>query len=124
MQARTLRDAAPDVAQAIGQAAIDSSRSDEERKLATDTVRQLGLRAIAPKNTYVLASTNSIESSELRSGVFTHYLPRGLSGEAPIRRDSNVRLAELSQLVTTSVKLPHTPLKTKLLSSHLVNTME
>jgi len=35
--------------------------------------------------------------------VFTHYLLRGLSGEASVKRDSNVRLTELSQFVIREV---------------------
>jgi caspase domain-containing protein len=107
-QARMLRDVAPTVAQAIAQVAEDSSRPPEERELATDTIRQIGLVSTAPTNTFVFSSSASthysVESDLLRSSAFTHYLLRGLSGEASVKRDGNVRLSELADFVISRVK--------------------
>jgi Caspase domain len=116
-QAATLRDVAPAVAQAITQAAIDASRSSDERQLATNTVRQLGLRSTVPVDTYVLFSSGdkelSYEDSKLGSSFFAHYLLRGLSGEAGSGMEKNIRVSELSEFVTKGVqnatKLRQTP---------------
>jgi hypothetical protein len=106
-QARTLQDVAPEVPKAIAQAAIDSSRSLEERALAASAVRQIGLTSTAPSKAAVLsssaASTTSLESPEFQGGIFTHYLLKGLSGEASETRDGNVRLAELMAFVDRRV---------------------
>jgi hypothetical protein len=107
-QALMLRDVAPTVAQAIAQAAEDSSRPPEERQLATDTIRQIGLVSTAPTNTFVFSSSASTHfsdgSTELRSSLFTHYLLAGLAGEASIKKDGNVRLSELADFVISKVK--------------------
>ena len=106
-QAATLSGAGPSVVQAIAEAAKDSRRSSEEREIATSAVQQLGLRSIAPGNTFVLSATsrlqNSMESSELGGGVFTYYLIRGLSGDADLRKDGSIRLSELGLFVIRSV---------------------
>jgi hypothetical protein len=106
-QARTLRDVAPSVAQAIEQAAEDENRPSEERQLATNAVRQIGLAAAAPANTWVFAASGdaevSVGSDEFNGSVFTHHLLRGLSGEASINKDGNVSLEALSLFVRDQV---------------------
>lgn len=46
----------------------------------------------------------SLESSGLRQGVFSHFLIRGLKGEADINRDRIVSVQELFDFVTQNVK--------------------
>jgi uncharacterized caspase-like protein len=101
--------------QAIAEAANDSTRSGEERNIASDAVQQLGLRSITPSdNTFVLSSSSrnqvSMESSKLRGGVFTYYLVRGLSGEASLRKDGSIRPSELGLFF---VKQVHSPMLTE-----------
>ena len=101
--------AGPSVVQAIAEAANDSTRSGEERNIASDAVQQLGLRSITPSdNTFVLSSSSrnqvSMESSKLRGGVFTYYLVRGLSGEASLRKDGSIRPSELGLFVSRSIR--------------------
>lgn len=107
-QARTLRDVAPSVAQAIDQAANDSNRPSEERQLATNAIRQIGLAAAAPSNTWMLSASGSgqtaFKGAKPAGNVFTHYLLRGLAGEASINKDGNVSLSALSQYVISRVK--------------------
>jgi hypothetical protein len=65
------------------------------------------LRSLIPGGTFVLSSGGmkvSRESSELRGGIFTHYLLRGLSGDASFSRDGSIRVSELVAFVTRSVK--------------------
>ena len=45
-----------------------------------------------------------MEMEKLNGGVFTHYLLRGLSGEAR-NKDGNVSLAALAQFVQNQVRL-------------------
>jgi hypothetical protein len=107
-QAATLPSAEPSVVQAIAEAATDTARSSEERGIATNTVQELGLRSVAPGGTFILASSGgrqmSLESGELGGGVFTHYLLRGLLGEARHERDGSVRFSELAHFVVQSVR--------------------
>jgi hypothetical protein len=105
-QARTLRDIAPTVVQAIAAAATDFSRSDEERQLATKVIRQTALASTAPVTTSVLfAGTNSkeYERADLNGGIFTHYLLKGMAGEADSDRNGSIRLDELNLFVTRMV---------------------
>jgi hypothetical protein len=107
-QARTLRDIAPGVAQAIAQAALDSRRPEDERQLATQAIRQVGVTSIVPEDTFLLSSASeggvSFEDARLSGSVFTRYLLRGLSGEAAEKKDGDVRLHQLSEFVMTKVK--------------------
>ena len=107
-QARTLRDFAPAVVQAIAQAAGDSNRPVEERKIATDMTHLIGLRSMAPSSTFVLSSASGAEytreSVALGGGVFTNYLLQGLAGKADVSRDGNIRFLDLSNFVTQQVK--------------------
>jgi hypothetical protein len=48
---------------------------------------------------------NSLEDPRMHGGVFTRYLLRGLSGQDAEKKDSNVRLLELTQFVTSRVKV-------------------
>jgi hypothetical protein len=101
-QARTLRDA-PNVVQAIASAAEDANRSLEERKLAKNAVRQMGLVGIAPTNTFVLSSSSERGDSKRESSEFTSYLLRGLKGEASVQKDGNVRFSDLRDFVTAGI---------------------
>jgi Caspase domain len=107
-QASTLSGAGPSVVQAIAEAAKDTSRSSEERDIATSAVQQLGLRSIAPGTTFVLSASDrsqpAMESPKLKGGVFTHYLIRGLSGDADLRKDGSIRLSALGLFVARSVR--------------------
>lgn len=107
-QAATLPSAEPSVVQAIAEAATDTARSGEERGIATNTVQELGLRSIAPGGTFILASSGkgqmSLESDHLGGGIFTHYLLRGLLGEAHGERHGSVRFSELAHFVMGSVR--------------------
>lgn len=46
----------------------------------------------------------SLESSGLRQGVFSHFLIRGLKGEADINRDEVVSIKELYSFINTNVR--------------------
>jgi hypothetical protein len=106
-QARTLRDIAPGVAQAIANAATDSARSAEERQLATKVIRQAGLVSTAPDTTALLyaalESDISYERSDSGGGIFTYYLMKGLAGQASRSKDGNVRLRDLNSFVSKGV---------------------
>jgi Caspase domain len=106
-QAATLPSAEPGVVQAIAEAAEDTARSGEERRIATNAVQQLGLRSIAPRGTFIFSSSSavqlSMETDALQGGVFTHYLLRGLSGEASLEKDGSVRVSELAHFIIRSV---------------------
>jgi hypothetical protein len=106
-QAATLQSVQPGVVQAIIDAAKDTSRPGEERKIATAAAQQIGLRSITPNDTFVLASSNrsqmSYQGSDISGGVFTHFLIKGLSGEASLRGDGSIRLSDLALFVTRSV---------------------
>jgi hypothetical protein len=106
-QAAKLPSAEPSVVHVIAEAAKDSSRSGEERKIATDAVQHLGLRSIAPSGTFVFASSSGLEHSheddKLGGGVFTYYLLRGLSGAAATPESGSVRTSELATYIQQSV---------------------
>lgn len=50
------------------------------------------------------SNETSLESSGLRQGVFTHYLIRGLKGEANTNRDNYVSITELFNFVQQNVR--------------------
>jgi Caspase domain len=106
-QAATLSNAEPSVVHAIAEAAKDSTRSGEERKIATDAVQELGLRSITPRGAFVFSSSSgtqpSSESDELKGGIFTYSLLRGLSGAASNNKDGSVRVSELAHYLARSV---------------------
>jgi hypothetical protein len=99
LQARTLKDTAPNVARAIASAAFDASRSSEERELASGIARQLGLALTATVNTFVLSAGLAMESDDLKAGPFTYFLVKGLSGEASANKDGNIRLSDLANYI-------------------------
>jgi hypothetical protein len=93
-QAVTLRDPGPGIVSAIIQAAGDLNRSEEERQIAKATSGDIGLASASPPGSYLLGaagSFTSLESGDLGGDVFTHFLLRGLSGEASPMHDGNVR---------------------------------
>jgi Caspase domain len=106
-QAATLQSAQPGVVQAIIDAAKNSSRPPEERKIASAAAQQIGARSITPSNTLALISSSrsqaSYESPQIEGGVFTHFLIKGLSGAAGFGADGSIRLSELGLFVTKSV---------------------
>lgn len=63
----------------------------------------------AVKGTAVVTSSSgqqpSIESRRLKAGVFTHWLVRGLRGEANSKVDRHIDLAELFRFIETRVRL-------------------
>ena len=65
------------------------------------------LYATAPSTAFIVSSKSneiSVESSGLRQGVFSHFLIRGLKGEADANRDRYVDVTELYQYVRYNVR--------------------
>jgi len=61
----------------------------------------------APSTALIVSSKyneTSVESSGLRQGVFSHYLIRGLKGEADTNRDRYINVTELFQYVRQNVR--------------------
>jgi hypothetical protein len=106
-QAATMSDAEPSVVQAVAQAATDTNRATDEREIATNAVQELGLRSVTPSGTFVFASSHhrevSIESAALEGGVFTHFLVKGLAGEADADQDGSISTTELARYLYSSV---------------------
>ncbi|HKK80344.1 MAG TPA: caspase family protein, partial [Phaeodactylibacter sp.] len=65
------------------------------------------LYATAPSTAFIVSSKSneiSVESSGLRQGVFSHFLIRGLKGEADANRDRYVDVTELYRYVRYNVR--------------------
>ena len=66
-----------------------------------------GLKTSAPGFALILSSKSeetSLESSGLRQGVFSHFLIRGLNGEADYNQDLKVTVSELYNFVLENVR--------------------
>jgi hypothetical protein len=97
------RSASAGVAQTLGEIATDPGRPVAERNLASSSASQISLSANMSPGTVVFTATNAfgvpVESSQLGGGVFTHFLVRGLSGDADLDGDGTVTAEELGHYV-------------------------
>ena len=85
----------------------DASRPEAERALARDLATKVALNSNLPRNTaFLFASAPgglAYELDRLGGGVFTHYLVKGLTGEADRDGDGVVRIDELAKYVDQAV---------------------
>jgi hypothetical protein len=102
----------PLVAKALGEIARDPAKPEQERALADSASRQAAIQQVIPTVSDVQSfialaaaspSTPAFESAEIGGGVFTHFLLRGLMGEADKDKDGRITGSELASYVRASV---------------------
>lgn len=92
------------VAQTLGGIVADPGRPKIERDLAIHSASRVSVSSDLLPGTFVLAASSSIASDQLGGGVFTHFLIKGLSGEADVNTDGTITANEIKEYLMDQVR--------------------
>ena len=96
----------PIVTSTLNSIAQDPTRSTEERTLAAQSTRKVAISSSLGVNTFIFAASTEaevMESTKLGQAAFTHFLLKGLGGEADLNQDGNVAASELASYLNQQV---------------------
>jgi hypothetical protein len=81
----------------------DKKLTQAESKVAHQSVQRAAIGTVLTSDTYVFAASDGVAIEKYGNGLFTHFLLKGLNGEADVNSDDSITANELMRFLSSEM---------------------